>query len=60
MLNKFWLWLLGFKNEEGTGSDKSVGSAGGNAASSRDDSANDEGNFHNGTEGYQAGGYEGH
>ena len=55
MLNKFWMWLLGLKDEESKG--ESNKPAGGSASSSSE--TEDEGNFRSGTDGYQSGGYEG-
>ena len=60
MLNKFWMWLLGFKDpstEDSKSNDKSGGKPAGGSAN--DTSSEDEGNFRSGPDGYQGGGYEG-
>ena len=54
MLNKFWSWLLGLKDEESEAETPIIKRA------VVEPESQDEGNFHNGTEGYQSGEYEGH
>ena len=56
MLNKFWAWLLGLKDEDA----ETAKPAGDKTAKPIDTEAQDEGNFRSGPDGYQSGGYEGH
>jgi hypothetical protein len=60
MLNKFWMWLLGFKDPDSETKKSNEGSAASSGSSdSNATTAEDEGNFRSGPDGYQGGGYEG-
>ena len=57
MFYKFWMWLLGFKEDESNQQDNQSKP---NATNTGEPSADDEGNFRSGPDGYQGGGgYEG-
>jgi hypothetical protein len=52
MFTKFWMWLLGFKDDEGEDT-KTGKQSSGRDTDSTDSSIDDEGNFRSGPEGYQ-------
>jgi len=56
MFYKFWMWLLGFKEDESGQQDKQANQSFGSGEIT---TGEDEGNFRSGPDGYEGGGYEG-